>query len=126
MKLFAVLLLPLLGSVVPLYAARFSRTKCAILTALAPAIALGIVLSVSPQLLQGEVIAHAVSWVPAAGLDLSVRLDGLAFLFLLLILGIGLLIILYARYYLSKQDSMGRFFAYLMLFMTAIVGVVAS
>lgn len=126
MKLFAVLLLPLLGSLVPLFAARYSRTMCAVLTALAPALALGIVLSVSPQLLQGDVISHAVDWVPAAGLSLSVRLDGLAFLFLLLILGIGLLIILYARYYLSEKDSMGRFFAYLMLFMTAMVGVVAS
>ncbi|WP_415887009.1 monovalent cation/H+ antiporter subunit A [Neptuniibacter sp. QD37_6] len=126
MKLFAVLLLPLLGSLVPLYAARFSRTVCTILTAIAPAVALGIVLSISPQLLQGEVFAHAVDWVPAAGLELSVRLDGLSFLFLLLILGIGLLIILYARYYLSQNDSIGKFFAYLMLFMTAMVGIVAS
>ncbi|WP_415905179.1 monovalent cation/H+ antiporter subunit A [Neptuniibacter sp. QD48_55] len=126
MKLFAVLLLPLLGSLVPLYAARFSRTVCTILTAIAPAVALGIVLSISPQLLQGEVFAHAVDWVPAAGLELSVRLDGLSFLFLLLILGIGLLIILYARYYLSQKDSIGKFFAYLMLFMTAMVGIVAS
>lgn len=126
MKLFAVLLLPLLGSLVPLYAARFSRTVCTILTAIAPAVALGIVLSISPQLLQGEVFAYAVDWVPAAGLELSVRLDGLSFLFLLLILGIGLLIILYARYYLSQKDSIGKFFAYLMLFMTAMVGIVAS
>jgi len=126
MKLFAVLLLPLLGSLVPLFAARFSRTVCTIFTAIAPAIALGIVLSISPQLLEGEVFAYAVDWVPAAGLELSVRLDGLSFLFLLLILGIGLLIILYARYYLSQKDSIGKFFAYLMLFMTAMVGIVAS
>lgn len=126
MKLLAVLLLPLLGSLVPLYAARFNRNVCTLLTAIAPAIALGIVLSLSLQLLDGEVFAHTIAWVPAAGLDLSVRLDGLAFLFLLLILGIGLLIILYARYYLSEKDSIGRFFAYLMLFMTAMVGIVAS
>ncbi|MGB0204476.1 MAG: monovalent cation/H+ antiporter subunit A [Neptuniibacter sp.] len=126
MKLLAVLLLPLLGSLVPLYASRFSRNICTSLTAIAPAIALGIVLSLSPQLLDGEAFAHSVPWVPAAGLELSVRLDGLAFLFLLLILGIGLLIILYARYYLSEKDSMGRFFSYLMLFMTAMVGIVAS
>ena len=60
MKLLAVLLLPLLGSLVPLYASRFSRNICTSLTAIAPAIALGIVLSLSPQLLDGEVFAHSV------------------------------------------------------------------
>ena len=47
-------------------------------------------------------------------------------LFCLLILGIGLLVILYARYYLSEKDHMGRFYAYLILFMTAMLGIVLS
>ena len=65
-------------------------------------------------------------WLTELGLDLSFRLDGLSFLFALLILGIGLLVILYARYYLAKQEPMGRFFAYLLLFMGAMLGVVLS
>ena len=44
----------------------------------------------------------------------------------MLILGIGLLVILYARYYLSDAEPMGRFFAFLLLFMGAMLGVVLS
>ena len=47
-------------------------------------------------------------------------------LFAGLILGIGLLIILYARFYLSKTDPMGVFYTYLLLFQGAMVGIVLS
>jgi len=53
-------------------------------------------------------------------------LDGLGFLFAGLILGIGLLIILYARFYLGREDPMGQFYAYLLLFQGAMVGIVLS
>jgi multicomponent K+:H+ antiporter subunit A len=66
------------------------------------------------------------AWLPAAGLDLAFRLDGLGLLFAGLILGIGLLVILYARYYLSERDSLGRLYAYLLLFMGAMLGIVLS
>jgi len=65
-------------------------------------------------------------WVEALGLSLSFRLDGLSLLFSLLILCIGLLVILYARYYLAVTDSMARFYGFLMLFMTAMLGIVLS
>ena len=39
---------------------------------------------------------------------------------------IGLLVILYARYYLSANDPMGRFYAYLLLFQGSMLGVVLS
>lgn len=39
-------------------------------------------------------------------------LDGLGLLFAGLILGIGLLVIFYARFYLSKQDNMGSFYLF--------------
>ena len=53
-------------------------------------------------------------------------MDGLGLLFALMILGIGLLVILYARYYLSPKDDMGRFYASLLLFMGAMLGLVLS
>ena len=43
-------------------------------------------------------------WIPAIGLNLAFMIDGLGFLFAFLITAIGLLIILYARYYLSQSD----------------------
>lgn len=74
----------------------------------------------------GETIIQRWAWIPSIGLSFAFRLDGLAMLFAMLILGIGLLIVIYARYYLSARDSMGRFYAYLLLFMGSMLGVVLS
>src|SRR5690554_7018235 len=126
MSLFWIPLLPLIGTLVPLLTERFGRSACAWFTALLPALSLALVLKAAPQIFAREALEQRFSWIPALGLELSFRLDGLALLFLLLILGIGLLVILYARYYLSAQDSMARFYAYLILFMTAMVGIVTS
>jgi NADH:ubiquinone oxidoreductase subunit 5 (subunit L)/multisubunit Na+/H+ antiporter MnhA subunit len=48
--------------------------------------------------------------VPQAGVNFVLRLDGLAWLFAVLIAGIGLLVVIYARYYLSPADPVPRFF----------------
>ncbi|MBP0049972.1 monovalent cation/H+ antiporter subunit A [Marinobacterium sp. AK62] len=126
MNLFWIPLLPLLGTLMPLLTERLGRSACALMTAILPAVSLAMVLSAAPGIFQGETLEQSFSWIPAIGLELAFRLDGLALLFCLLILGIGLLIILYARYYLSAQDSMSRFYAYLILFMTAMVGIVTA
>jgi multicomponent K+:H+ antiporter subunit A len=60
------------------------------------------------------------------GLNANFFLDGLALLFAGLILGIGLLVILYARFYLSDGDPMGRFYSFLLLFQGAMLGIVLS
>ncbi|MFT7372770.1 MAG: multicomponent K+:H+ antiporter subunit A [Oleiphilaceae bacterium] len=126
MNLLWVVLLPLFGTLVPLLTERFGRSFCAFSVAILPAWSLILVLMYAGDIFDGQVIRQSMEWIPAMGLDLSFRLDGLALLFLLLILGIGLLVILYARYYLSEKDSMGRFYAYLILFMTSMVGIVIS
>ena len=118
--------LPLLGTLVPLFSARFSRTACAFMTAALPAITLLLILSNAGAVFNGERFFSSIPWVPTIGLELAFRLDGLSLLFSILILGIGLLVILYARYYLSAQDSIGKFYAYLILFMFAMLGVVLS
>jgi multicomponent K+:H+ antiporter subunit A len=121
-----ILLLPLLGSLVPLFTARWRRSACALATAIPPALALMLLLFHAKQVFAGDSLRFFLQWIPLLGLDITIVLDGLAFLFCLLILGIGLLIILYARYYLSERDSMPRFYAYLLLFMTAMLGIVLS
>ncbi len=126
MSLFWVPLLPMLGILIPVFAARRGRNFCATATALPPAIALGVLLSHAGAVFDGEVVRVSQSWIPQLGLDFSVHLDGLAFLFALLVLGIGLLIILYARYYLSERENVGQFYSYLMMFMTAMLGIVVS
>ncbi|MCK0752223.1 monovalent cation/H+ antiporter subunit A [Chromohalobacter japonicus] len=126
MSLLLIVLLPLLGSLLPLLSSNQRRHQCALLTAAMPLIALLVTLRETPGVLAGEVPRLAFSWVPALGLDLALRLDGLSLLFVLLILGIGLLIILYARHYLAEADNMPRFYAYLMLFMTSMLGIVMA
>ena len=126
MDLIWVPLLPLFGALVPLILGRYPRSMLALGTALLPAVALGIVISLIPDVLAGEYPSFSAEWVPLLSLQVSFFLDGLGLMFTLLILGIGLLVILYARYYLSPQDDAGRFYASLLLFMTAMLGVVLS
>jgi multicomponent K+:H+ antiporter subunit A len=80
----------------------------------------------APAVLRGEVVQTRIDWLPALGLNANFRLDGLGLLFAGLILGIGLLIIFYARFYLDRADPMGRFYSFLMLFQGAMLGIVLS
>jgi multicomponent K+:H+ antiporter subunit A len=96
------------------------------LTLLMPIIALFMTISLAPAIFAGKVIRETISWIPLLGIDIAFRLDGLALLFVFMILGIGILVIFYARYYLSSKDSMPKLYAYLMLFMTAMLGIVMS
>ena len=126
MNVLWILLLPVAGIALPVLMARAGRTVTAWVTALPPALALIVLLQRAPEVFAGEIPTFSLAWVPLLGLNVSLHLDGLAFLFCLLILGIGLLIILYARYYLSERDNMGVFYSYLLFFMSAMLGVVLS
>lgn len=126
MSLFWITAILLIGSLIPVLTERFGRTVNTVFTMLAPAVALGYVVSLIPAVFAGEIVTEYLEWIPSIGLTLSMRLDGLALMFALLILGIGLLIILYTRYYLSENEAIGRFFSYLILFMTAMLSIVLS
>ncbi len=126
MSILWLIILPFLGVFIPLLFQSLTRTVCAILTAILPAISFFILLNHTNNVFLGEELVFFLDWVPSLGLSLSFHLDGLAYLFCLLILGIGLLVILYARYYLSESDNMGKFYCFLMLFMVAMLGVVLS
>ena len=126
MALPLLLLLPLLGSLVPLCCHYRSRSLCAMMTAICPSAALILLMLLGIETFHQQIPRVSMPWFPALGLSLSLRLDGLSLLFALLILGIGLLVILYARYYLSNEDSAPRFYASLMLFMGSMLGIVMA
>ena len=126
MTLLWIPLLSLIGSVISAFTGKLTRNQATSLTMLAPLIALCITLYHAPAVLAGETIRFSAAWIPSLGLDFSLRLDGLSLLFIFMILGIGLLVILYSRYYLSNNDSMAKLYSYLMLFMTAMLGIVMS
>ncbi|MEP7207350.1 MAG: monovalent cation/H+ antiporter subunit A [Casimicrobiaceae bacterium] len=127
MTLPLIVLLPLVaGAGGALLFDRRGATAVAVTAAAVTAAALALLLTLAPAVFAGRTIIERWHWLPGLGLDLSFRLDGLGFLFAVLILGIGLLIILYARYYLAPTDRFGRFFALLMVFMTAMLGIVLA
>jgi multicomponent K+:H+ antiporter subunit A len=100
--------------------------------AIAGATALGVLavlLSVAGPVMQGEVLLTRAEWIPALGLNANFRLDGLGLMFGLMISGIGLLIVIYAAFYLHGGpggDPAGKFFSQLMLFMAAMLGIALS
>ncbi|KTF10088.1 monovalent cation/H+ antiporter subunit A [Pseudoalteromonas sp. 10-33] len=126
MTLLWIPLLSLIGSVISAFTGKLSRNQSTFITVLAPLTALAITLYHAPAVLSGETIRYSLAWIPSIGLDLSLRIDGLSLLFMFMILGIGLLVIVYTRYYLSANDSMAKLYSYLMLFMTAMLGIVMS
>ena len=77
----------------------------------------------APGVFEGEVARMRVEWLPALGVGFGLRMDGLALLFCALILGIGLLVVLYARWYLDPAEPTPRFFALLLTFMGAMLGI---
>ena len=103
-----------------------SRRRIAWMAGIAPLAALVLLGMLTPQVLDGSVPALRWPWLSSLGLEFHLRLDGLAWMFALLVLGIGALIVLYAAYYLGPRDSGPRFFAYLMLFMGAMLGLVLA
>ena len=74
----------------------------------------------------GEVVHFIASWAPQYGLEFHLRMDGFAWMFTLLVSGMGVLVVLYARYYMSASDPVPRFFAFLLAFMGSMLGVVLS
>lgn len=126
MSLFLIVALPFFGALLPGLMNSAGRQACAGLTFTVSLAAFIGLLTNLPAVLAGELVTARVDWIPSLGLNFTLMLDGLGFFFAFLILGIGLLIIAYARSYLSRDDNMGEFFTYLLLFQGAMVGIVLS
>ena len=126
MSLIVLLLLPFIGSclaaVLP-HNARNAESLLAGLVALAGTVQVAMLY---PQVADGGIIREEYLWLPSLGLNLILRLDGFAWLFSMLVLGIGALVALYARYYMSPDDPVPRFFAFFLAFMGAMLGLVIS
>ncbi len=118
--------LPFLGALLPAVTIRAGRSACAAVTFAVSALAFLLLATQAPAVLRGEVLVQSVQWLPALGLNAAFRLDGLGLFFAGLILGIGMLVIAYARFYLAKSDNMAVFYTYLLLFQGAMTGIVLS
>ena len=74
----------------------------------------------------GGSVRTQIEWLPSLGLNLVLRLDGLSWIFAMLVLAIGFLVVVYARYYMSPSDPVPRFFSFLLAFMGSMLGLVLS
>lgn len=124
--LLTLLLLPFIAACLLPAVAGGARNRLTAVTALAPIAGLVLLAGKLQQVLDGQTLLYKVEWIAQYGLNLSLRLDGLSLLFALMILGIGLLVIVYAHYYLAGHERAGRFFISLLLFMGAMLGVVLA
>ena len=124
--LLLLLLLPFLAATGLAVWPRISRHHAGWLALSAPLAGLLVLALLTPAVFAGQVYRISYPWVESLGLAVTLRMDGLAWLFAALVLGIGALVVQYARHYLSAQDNAQRFFCYLMLFMGAMLGMVIS
>lgn len=123
---FVVLFLPFVMAVcAPLAVARLGH-RAVWLLALAPALAFIHFLGFLPAIAAGEVITGGYIWVPSFNLSFSWFIDGLSLTFALLITGVGAFIVIYAGGYMKGHPQQGRFLAFLLMFMGAMLGVVVS
>ncbi len=129
MSLFLLAVLPWSAAVLVSCLPAAARRAQAGLAGAAALAVTALALHKAPAVFGGQVLRASVDWLPALGLDLGLRMDGLSWLFVLLIGGIGALVVLYAAWYLDPDDPhspSGRFFVFLLLFMGAMLGVVLA
>ncbi|SFQ09354.1 multicomponent K+:H+ antiporter subunit A [Mesorhizobium sp. NFR06] len=87
---------------------------------------LALTLSLYPSVHGGGIVRQRFEWIPSLGLDFALRMDGFAWIFAALVSGIGLLVVVYTRYYISPEDPVRRFHLFFLAFMGSMLGVVLA
>ncbi len=123
------LVVTLAGFILALIAPAVSRLfgkRTGWLLALLPLSSFVYLISLYGQVKPEAPLTHTIEWVPSLGINLDFYLDGLSLMMALLVSGMGTLILIYAQGYLHKDRDIGRFFLYLLIFMSAMLGLVLS
>jgi multicomponent K+:H+ antiporter subunit A len=123
--LVAAALLPFLGSVAAALLPRDARNAAALLAGFVTLASLACIGALYARV-SADPVVWILDWLPTLGVGLTLRLDGLAWLFAVLVLAIGALVVLYARYYMSAQDPVPRLFSFLLAFVGAMLGIVLA
>lgn len=119
-------ILPFAGSVAAICLPSHARDAAAILAGAVTVASLTCIAVLYPLAAGAGPVVAALDWLPSLGLRLVLRLDGLAWIFAVLVLGIGALVVLYARYYMAPEDPIPRLFCFFLAFVGAMLGIVLS
>jgi multicomponent K+:H+ antiporter subunit A len=124
--LWILLSLPFLGSLAVAVLPVHARTLGGLISGAIALAGVLVLVDSFPLVASGGVAITELAWLPSLGLNLQIRLDGLSWIFAFLVLAIGLLVVIYAHYYMSSRDPVPRFFSFLLAFMGAMLGLVLS
>ncbi|WP_347266553.1 monovalent cation/H+ antiporter subunit A [Paracoccus sp. (in: a-proteobacteria)] len=124
--LLLLVLAPFLSALLAATLPADARDAAAWLAGLTMALALLVLGLLYPAVAGGHSVSGSYRWIGALGLELTFRIDGFAWLFMVLVAGIGFLVILYARYYMAAEDPVPRLYSCLLAFAGAMSGLVLS
>ncbi|MCZ2823864.1 MULTISPECIES: hydrogen gas-evolving membrane-bound hydrogenase subunit E [unclassified Modestobacter] len=82
--------------------------------------------SAAPRVWAGDTETASWEWLPSLGVSLSLRLDGVAGVFCLIVLGVGALVMAYCPGYLAEDEPHGTVYLLLTLFATSMLGLVLA
>ncbi|WP_166347568.1 hydrogen gas-evolving membrane-bound hydrogenase subunit E [Phytoactinopolyspora limicola] len=86
----------------------------------------GLIAAQAAEITDGGSVSTKVDWIPSIGVSFHLHLDGLSFLFAMLVLGVGALIMAYSPRYLKAEGDHGRFYSLLSLFAMSMLGLVLA
>lgn len=124
--LIGTILLPFAGSILAGLLPPNARNAEAWLSGAVTICTLILAIACYPAVSNGGVMVSETEWFPQLGLNFTLRMDGFAWLFTVLIGSIGFLVVLYSRYYMSPEDPVSRFFSSFLAFMGSMLGIVLA
>ena len=117
---------PFVAAMLAPFIHRFAGALAGWILAIVPASIFVFLLGFAETVTGGGTVASSLQWIPAYGINLSFFVDGLSLIFALTISGVGTLIILYSGAYLAGHHHQGRFLAFMLAFMGAMLGLVLA
>ncbi|SNY95909.1 putative monovalent cation/H+ antiporter subunit A [Halomonas sp. hl-4] len=115
----------LLAAVAPLLHRWFGGHTARVMAAY-PAFLAVWLLGLAPEILAGESLLLEWAWVPGLDISLTFFIDGLSWLFAMLITVIGTLVLVYSGEYLRGHRDLARFLVVITAFMMSMLGLVLA
>ncbi|MGO1413827.1 MAG: Na+/H+ antiporter subunit A [Microbacterium gubbeenense] len=116
-----------IASVVLVPLARVMGPRVFYAAALVPLAALAHAALLGGAVRDGKIPFETYTWIERLGIDISMRMDTLAWVMTLIVTGVGALVMIYCRnYFRGSKEGVGRFAGVLMAFAGAMYGLVLT